>query len=186
MIQGFHHWRLSWIQIAEERLRAAELARSAMSANDPSVHLYEEEFAASLTTVSASAFGLEAFRNEFAIKSPANFRPPSGRKATFGDHLGQALVEAGLIDEERSEEIRWLVAKRHEAVHPTHEWSGLVAHPSGFTNVAPSLAAYTVEDARRAAAIVRHVASDDPISVASALATSTTTGRRSIDQYPDQ
>jgi hypothetical protein len=157
-----------WLQIAIAQAREARNARSEMDRPGPSGmppslpsrDLLGDEFRASIVSIGASAYALDALYGSTVI--PQAFRdqwpnsrggPP--REAKIREAL-KVQFSVGPVSTAWVGEFRWLFDLRDAAVHADERPAVTLPHPAGGST-APEHIRYSVESAERAANFVLSV-----------------------------
>jgi hypothetical protein len=160
------NWHWNWAESAARQYTLARQARAELDANPSGGECVPNEFYASLLAITASAFALEALKNELVSVGIAPTTvlaqiPGVVRKntssITTADRVFDALTCACGVDATTGKEIDWLFVTRNAAVHPRSKMEPTKTHPSKYFSVPGPNATYALENARRAIVIVRNV-----------------------------
>jgi hypothetical protein len=151
----------AWLVVAQESREQAQAAREAGVAAGPNpefVTALKAEFRASMTSLCASAFALDAFYGSTLSHVPDARIAARNRHGT----ILETLKRAYLLDRHQQEfhdGLRQVFNLRRRAVHPEAEFEKFVQHPIFGVGVDPRFVAFRVENADTALVIAHRMIS---------------------------
>ncbi len=149
-----------WIAVAQDSRDRAEEARAAAVAAGPNSDFIDAlwaEFQASMTSLCASAFALDAFYSSTVSHAPTARIAARNRHGTIMETLKRAYALRG--HREIHEGLRQVFELRRKAVHPDAEFEEFVRHPVFGLGLDPRLVWYRIENADTALLIAHRIVS---------------------------
>jgi hypothetical protein len=141
-----------WLQVAEASAGDAEAARreaieAAPDEKEKFNDALEREFRASLITVAASAFALDAFYASVVLHAPTTKVVSRTRDGSIFETLKRAFTMTAKQQANLRDFLKTLFRLRDEAVHPKAAWLAPIAHPVFGLGMEPRIVHFRAENA---------------------------------------